>query len=95
MTGTSTSAEASVAYAATDTCLVKAQTCIFLFNLHIYYPQDFLACGGGGSCEFDTDATAKVEIWRCPNAVWGSHVINVSNAELYVLLSEHRKEKMP
>ncbi len=49
MTGTSTSAEASVAYAATDTCLVKAQTCIFLFNLHIYIPQDFLAVEVGGA----------------------------------------------
>ena len=95
VTGTSTFAETSVAYAATDTCLVKVQPWIFLFNLHFYIPQVFVACGGGGSCEFAAAATAKVEIWRRPNAVWGSQVVNGSNAELYLLLSEHRREKMP
>jgi hypothetical protein len=28
--------------------------------------------------------------WRAPFAVWVSSVLNISNAELYLLLSEHR-----
>ncbi len=69
VTGTLAFAESTVAYAATDTCLVKVQPCFFLFNLHFYIPQVFVACGGGWSCEFTVVATAKIDIWRGPFAV--------------------------
>ena len=49
-----------------DTCLVKLQPWIFLLNLLFYISQVFVACGVGGSCEFVSAASAKVEIWRIP-----------------------------
>ncbi len=61
-TSTSASDEASVAYAATDTCLVNVQSWIFLSNLYCSISQVYVACGGGGSCKFDVAATTKVEI---------------------------------
>ncbi len=62
-TGTSASAEASVAYAGTTVnYLVKVQPLIFLLNLHFYISQVYVACGGGGSSEFVVAATFKVEI---------------------------------
>ncbi len=86
MTGTLASAEASVAYAATDTCFVKVLPLFFLLNLHFYTPQVFVACGGGWSCELTAAATARVEIWRGPFAVLRVFhpMINGSIAELFV-----------
>ena len=68
-TCTSAFAEASVSYAATDTCLVNAQPLIFLLNLHFSISQVYVACGDGGSCKFVATATAKVEIQRGHNVV--------------------------
>ena len=64
-----------------------------MLNLHCSISQVYVACGGGGSCKFDAVATAKVEIWRGHNAVWGSEDVNGSNVELYLFQSEHRREK--
>jgi hypothetical protein len=83
--GTTTSAEASVAYAATDTCLVKLQHLIFLLNLHFYISQVYVGCGAGGSCEFVSAASAKVEILRIPVVLMRFlyPMINGSIAELF------------